>query len=363
MGTHVVSGTARALVVGVGRDTEFGRVAERLRLRPPENEFERGVRRFGAFLLELTLVMVMAIFAFNLIFHRHLLDSALFSLALAVGLTPQLLPTIISVNLSRGAAAMAKAHVIVKRLASIENFGSMDVLCSDKTGTLTQGRVSIHSTLDVRGRPSQQVLRYACLNACFESGFPNPIDEALRRAGAGERSAYEKLDELPYDFVRKRLSVAVRLRGRDRLITKGAVPQVLAACAVDPAERARIVADLDRYARDGLRVIAVADRPLGDDTASDDRTQDDRGLRYLGAVLFADPPKADAAAAVAELKAMGVAVKMVSGDAAGVALHVARAVGLRHEHALTGVELDQLRDEALWQAVDRTDVCAEVDPR
>ena len=182
------------------------------------------MRRFGAFLLELTLVMVMAIFAFNLIFHRHLLDSALFSLALAVGLTPQLLPAIISINLARGAAGMAKAHVIVKRLASIENFGCMDVLCSDKTGTLTQGKVSIHSTLDVRGRPSERVLRFACLNASFESGFANPIDEALRRAGACERTAYKKLDELPYDFVRKRLSVLVAGEGRTLLDHQGGVP-------------------------------------------------------------------------------------------------------------------------------------------
>jgi Mg2+-importing ATPase len=370
MGTHVVSGTARAVVVGVGRDTEFGRVAERLRLRPPENEFERGVRRFGAFLMELTLVMVMAIFAFNLIFHRHLLDSALFSLALAVGLTPQLLPTIISVNLSRGAARMARAHVIVKRLAAIENFGSMDVLCSDKTGTLTQGRVSIHSTLDVRGRPSQRVLRYACLNASFESGFPNPIDEALRGAGACEPAAYQKLDELPYDFVRKRLSVLLAGEGGKLLVTKGAFLPVLGICrnAMEEDGGTRPLEDLRPSAErlyaelstQGLRVLGVAVRELPGQEIP--RSELEKDMSFLGFLVLHDPPKPDSARTVAELGRLGVGLKIITGDNHLVAATVAHAVGLDPQAMLTGAELRAMKDEALLARAGRTQVFAEVEP-
>jgi len=362
MGTNARSGSARALVVRTGRQTEFGAIAHRLAEARPETEFERGLKRFGYLLTIAMLAITLCLFAANVLFGRGPADSLLFSLALAVGLAPELLPTILSINLAHAAGAMADRGVLVRRLDAIENLGSMDLLCTDKTGTLTVGAPQLHAAVGADGAPSPAVLEAAAANAHLQAGLPSPLDDCLAAACALP-PATVKLGELPYDFVRKRLSVAVRLRGRNRLITKGAVPQVLAACALDAAERERIAAELERYARDGLRVIAVADRPLGDDSASDDRTQDDRGLRYLGAVLFADPPKADAAAAVAELEAMGVAVKMVSGDAAGVALHVARAVGLRHEHALTGVELDQLRDEALWHAVDRTDVFAEVDPR
>ena len=324
----------------------------------------------GAFLLELTLVMVMAIFAFNLIFHRHLLDSALFSLALAVGLTPQLLPTIISVNLSRGAAAMAKAHVIVKRLASIENFGSMDVLCSDKTGTLTRGRVSIHSTLDARGRPSQRVLRFACLNASFESGFANPIDEALRRAGAGERSAYEKLDELPYDFVRKRLSVLLAGEGKKLLVTKGAFLPVLDICrdAVEEDGGARPLVDLRPSAErlyaelsaQGLRVLGVAVREFPGQPAP--RSELEKDMSFLGFLVLHDPPKPDSARTVAELHRLGVGLKIVTGDNHLVAASVARAVGLDPQAMLTGAQLRVMKDEALLARAGRTQVFAEVEP-
>ena len=180
MGTHVVSGSAKALVISTGKETEFGKVSERLKLRPQETDFEHGIRRFGYFLMEVTLVLVIAIFAINVYLARPVLDSFLFSLALAVGLTPQLLPAIISINLAHGAKRMAQAKVIVKRLASIENFGSMNVICSDKTGTLTEGIVHLQSALDVEGAPSEKVLLHAYLNAFYETGFTNPIDEAIR---------------------------------------------------------------------------------------------------------------------------------------------------------------------------------------
>ena len=233
-GSHVVSGTGRAVVVQTGANTVFGEIAERLRLRPPETEFERGLRRFGGLLIQITLLLVIAIFGINVFLHRPVVDSFLFALALAVGLTPELLPAIVSLTLARGAQQMATSHVIVRRLNSIENFGSMNVLCSDKTGTLTEGVVRLHAALDADGNASDEVFLYAQLNAIFESGFPNPIDEALRRLPCPDLAAHVKVDEVPYDFIRKRLSVVVERTTapadthRHTMITKGALRNVLA---------------------------------------------------------------------------------------------------------------------------------------
>ena len=231
MGTHVVSGTARAVVVRTGRQTEFGQVCDRLQARSPETEFELGVRHFGYFLSEITLLMVLGIFAANVMLDRPVLETFLFSLALAVGLTPQLLPAIISVNLAHGARRMAQQDVIVRRLSAIENLGSMDILCSDKTGTLTEGVIHLHAAEDATGVGSEKVLKYAYMNAVCESGFTNPIDTAIRAVGHSDLASFEKLDEVPYDFIRKRLSVLVVLDGQPVLITKGAVENVLAVCS------------------------------------------------------------------------------------------------------------------------------------
>ena len=272
MGTHIVSGSGRAVVVRTGKGTEFGRVAERLKVRPLETEFERGIRRFGYLIMEVTLVMLFAIFAANVFLRRPFFDSFLFSLALAVGLTPQLLPAIISVNLAHGAKNMARHKVIVKRLASIENFGSMGVLCSDKTGTLTEGVVHIHSALDIEGNPSDRVMLYVYINACYETGFQNPVDAALRNGPAVDMSAYAKLDEVPYDFVRKRLSVLVFHEGRSLMITKGALANVLEVCSGAEAAdgirlelaqaRAKVMERYESFSRRGYRVLGVAWRDM-----------------------------------------------------------------------------------------------------
>ena len=239
MGTHVVSGSGKALIVHTGRDTEFGKISEQLKFRPPETEFERGVSRFGYLLLEVTLVLIMAIFAINVYFHRPVMESFLFSLALAVGLTPQLLPAIISINLAHGAKRMADKKVIVKRLASIENFGSMNVLCADKTGTLTEGLVQLHSVLDTEGQESEKALLYAYINASYETGFTNPLDEAIRQHRQFDLAQVSKLDEVPYDFIRKRLSILVSKDNANLLITKGALSNVLAVCSSAKCRTAR----------------------------------------------------------------------------------------------------------------------------
>ncbi len=322
MGTHVVSGHGQAVVVGTGRATEFGKVSERLKLRPPETDFERGVRRFGYLLMEVTLVLVIAIFAINVYFQRPVLESFLFSMALAVGLTPQLLPAIISINLAHGAKRMAQAKVIVRRLASIENFGSMNVLCSDKTGTLTEGVVRLRSALGVQGEESEKVLLYAYLNAFYETGFVNPIDEAIRTHRRFDVSGYKKLDELPYDFIRKRLSILVSEGDRRLLVTKGALENVLAVCSTaETAAGAKqdIVAVRDaidqRFAElsgQGLRTLGVAYRDVGADSQI---TRDDEAdMTFLGFLVLFDPPKAGIVDTIGQLARLGVSLKMITGD-------------------------------------------------
>lgn len=370
MGTHVVSGSARALVIVTGTQTEFGAVCERLKLRPEETEFERGIRRFGFFLMLVTLVLVMAILAINLYLGRPVLVSLLFSLALAVGLTPQLLPAIISINLARGAKRMAREKVIVKRLASIENFGSMDVICSDKTGTLTEGVVRLQSALDVAGAPSEKVLLYAYLNASYETGFRNPIDDAIRTHREFDLSGYSKADEIPYDFQRKRLSILVAHGDTHLMVTKGALRDVLAICSraetaqgtvVDIAGvRAKIQAQLEELSAKGLRTLGVAYKDMG--SAPRMAKADEAAMTFLGFLVLFDPPKAHIAETIGQLKGLGVSLKIITGDNRLVAASVSRQLGLSGLKILAGPDLMLLSDGALLNRVVDVDVFAEIEP-
>src|SRR5579871_5363677 len=275
-GTYAVSGTGTVLVVKTGKETEFGQISASLQLRPPETDFERGIRRFGYLLMEVTLLMVLSIFAINVYLHRPVLESFLFALALAVGLTPQLLPAIISVNLAHGAKRMAEAKVIVKRLASIENFGSMDILCSDKTGTLTLGEVKLNAAVNVDGKPADKTLLYAQLNAFFQTGYTNPIDAAIVAYRPVEVSEYKKLDEEPYDFVRKRLSILVAKGDTHLIVTKGALSNILEVCTTaETADgvvvgiatlQAQIQKQFEAFSAQGFRVVGVAYREAGTQT-------------------------------------------------------------------------------------------------
>jgi len=370
MGTHVVSGSARALVVITGKQTEFGKVSERLKLRPAETEFERGIRRFGFFLMLVTLVLVMAILAINLYLGRPLLVSLLFSLALAVGLTPQLLPAIISINLARGAKRMARDKVIVKRLASIENFGSMDVICADKTGTLTEGIVRVQSALDVAGAPSDKVLLCAYLNATFETGFSNPIDDAIRTHREFDLAGYAKADEIPYDFQRKRLSILVAHGGTHLMVTKGALRDVLAICSmaetaqgtvVDIAGvREKIQAHLEEFSAKGLRTLGVACKDMG--SAARMGKGDEVAMTFLGFLVLFDPPKPDIAETIRELKGLGVSLKIITGDNRLVAASVSRQLGLSGTKIIAGPDLLLLSDGALLNRVVDVDVFDEIEP-
>ena len=370
MGTHVTSGRGTAVVVATGRATAFGSISDRLRLRRPEPEFERGIRRFGTLLMELTLLLTISIFAINVFFKRPAVDSFLFALALAVGLTPQLLPAIISINLSHGAKRMARESVIVKRLASIENFGGMDVLCSDKTGTLTQGKVRLHAALDIDGRESERVLRFAFINASLQTGFRNPIDEAIRERRAFDLSGCRKLDEVPYDFVRKRLSVFVEVGGRNLIVTKGAFADVLGVSvkAETPggelADIESVREDLERRfesaSDEGFRVLAVAVRERAG--AGPITREDEREMTLLGLLVLEDPLKPGIAETLARLKAIGVSLKLVTGDNRLAAAHIGRAVGLGGGDLLTGGDLRSMSEEALVRRAGAASIFAEIEP-
>jgi Mg2+-importing ATPase len=368
MGTHVVSGTAKVVVVETGKNTEFGKIAGTLTLRPPETGFEHGVRRFGYLLMEITSIMVIAIFAINTYFGRPVLSAFLFSVALAVGLTPQLLPAIVTVNLAHGAKQMADQKVIVKKLVSIENFGSMNLLCSDKTGTLTQGEVQVHSTMDIDGNSSDKVLLYACLNAFYETGFINPIDEAIRNKSTFDFSGCKKLDEVPYDFIRKRLSILVSKDNSNIMIVKGAVPNVLATCSevetssgvvpIDPV-KGKILQRFEDLGNKGFRLLGVAYKSVG--TAVVDKEQEAQMI-FLGFLLLYDPPKPDAKIVLQDLESLGISLKIITGDNRFVASAVSQQVGLSGTRVLTGPEIHQMSDEALCKQVTGVDVFAEVDP-
>jgi Mg2+-importing ATPase len=370
MGTHIVSGSATALIVRTGKETEFGKVSERLKLRPQETDFEHGIRRFGYFLMEVTLVLVVAIFAINVYLARPVLDSFLFSLALAVGLTPQLLPAIISINLSHGAKRMAEKKVIVKRLASIENFGSMNVLCSDKTGTLTEGIVHVQSACNVEGTPNEKVLLHAYLNAFYETGFTNPIDEAVRTYRKFDLSGYQKQDEIPYDFLRKRLSILVSHDNTQLMITKGALQNVLAVCAsVETGDgtivdinvaRDRIQQHFEEFSRKGFRTLGVAYKNMG--LESRISKDNEAGMTFSGFLVFFDPPKPNIIKTITSLKNLGVALKVITGDNHLVAANISQQMGLSDTKILTGSDLRQLSDGALLNRVKDVDVFAEIEP-
>jgi len=372
LGTHVVSGTGTAVVVHTGAATAFGAIARRLAVRPPDTEFEHGVRRFGYLLLEVTMVLVVAIFAINVALHRPVLDALLFTLALAVGLTPQLLPAIVSVTLSQGARHMARENVIVRRLTSIEDLGGMELLCTDKTGTITEGKVQVHAAEDWTGAPAEHVRLLAYLNAAFESGFPNPIDDALRASPPPGADAFTKLDEVPYDFTRKRLSVVVSdARGRRLLVTKGALQSVLDICdraedaggRLQPAAAVRAAIDdrLQSLSREGYRSLGVAYRELQDERPL--TRDDERGLVFAGILSLADPLKADATAAVADLAQLGIRTVVITGDNRHVAARIAGEAGIDASTVLAGPDLDHLSESALVSAAPRVGVFAEVEPR
>lgn len=394
LGTHVISGTGNAVLVATGPDTEFGRVSARLQEKAPESGFERGLRDFGNLLIKVTLCIVAVVFTVKMLKavadrptapsesvvvgepgensaepSKPIIDSFMFALALAVGMTPQLLPAITSVVMAFGAKAMAREQVIVKQMIAIENFGSMTVLCSDKTGTLTEGEVHLHAAHDTQGAPSERVLQRAYLNALLQAGFNNPIDNAIRNFRKYDAAGVEKLDEVPYDFGRKRLSVLVAEHGERLMITKGAYAQILECCThVETPSGAVVEIDALRDAieghfyslsDEGYRVLGVAICKIDRNTIE---VADERNMTFLGFLVFYDPPKAGIAETLRQLRDLGISLKIITGDNRVVAAAVGRQVGIDHPDVVTGHELRALSDDALLRRVSQVDLFAEVEP-
>jgi Mg2+-importing ATPase len=394
-GTSVVSGTARAVVTATGARTSYGAIARRLAERAPETDFQHGVRAFGMLIGRVTLILVVGVFAVNVALERPLLQALLFAIALAVGLTPELLPAIVTLNLTRGARALTAHGVLVKRLPAIQNLGSVTVLCTDKTGTLTQGKLELVKAVgidkDDAGEASN-ALELAYLNSHFQASFENPLDTAVLAAAPrpADLAAFRKLAELPYDFNRRMLSVVVQ-RGDEPpiLVTKGA-PEAIVACsttvredhtarAIRKAEHDRLAKLVDDASADGFRLVAVASRALKPDelvalpaastgstpvviSGLSDADRLERELTFEGVVFFSDPPKEGVMETIAALAGQGVALKVITGDNELVARHVAAQVGLAVESVLSGEEMRRLTHPALVARAPRTTIFARVDP-
>jgi len=369
-GTHVISGSATAVIVATGSATEFGHVMERLRRPPPTSGFERGLQQFGTMLVKVTIALVVVIFALAASRHHGILEALMFALAISVGMTPELLPAIVTINLARGARRMAAKRVIVKRLAAIENFGSMTVLCADKTGTLTEGTVQLSGAWSPAAEADAEVLELAAVNAGLQSGLPSPIDDAIRAAHPLKEGAWRKIDEIPYDFSRKRLSVlADDGTNRGRLITKGALAGMLEVCRdVRIGERTvpldemreQIEEHFDRWSTEGMRVLGVAVRDRDGCTRAE--PGDEAGMTLVGFLTLTDVPKPGVGAAIERLRGLGITLKIITGDNRKVAAAVATLVGLPSPRILAGDELRRLSPAALVARALETDVFAEVEP-
>jgi Mg2+-importing ATPase len=372
-GTALVSGEATMLVVETGARTRFGGIAAALEAAEPPTAFERGLHALGLLVLRLTIFLVLLVLLAHLAFHRPPLESFMFAVALAVGLTPELLPMVTTVTLSRGAVRMSRRRVIVKRLAAIHDLGAMDVLCTDKTGTLTEARIALAGHPGIDGADLERVVELAAVNSRFETGVRSPLDDAiLAHAEARDLAAWRKIDDVPFDFERRRVSVLAEHEGRRLVIVKGAPEEILRLSVsaetrdgrvvpCDAELRVRLEAMEQAKAAEGLRLIGVAWRAV-DAGRNKLVAEDERDLVFAGFCAFVDPPKASAAEAVRRLKGQGVRVKVVSGDGAPVVRHLVESLGVEARGLLTGAEIAALGDEALAARVDEVDLFARVSP-
>jgi P-type Mg2+ transporter len=370
LGTSVVSGTATAMVEATGPRTCFGDIAARLATRPEETEFERGLRRFGMLILRVVFFLVLFILAISLALRHNPFQSLLFAVALAVGLTPEFLPMITSVTLARGAVRMARKKVIVKNLAAIQNFGAIDIFCTDKTGTITGGEMAVDRALDSRGGPSDRAFLLAYLNSKFETGIRSPLDAAILRRDCPAAQGYEKRDEIPFDFERRRVSIVVAGGGEILLVTKGAPESILPLVAewdengqgraFDAAARDAAKKVYEGLGRQGFRVLAIAWRRV--EARPGFSVADEAGLTLAGFVSFSDPLLPESAEALADLKEDGVQVKILTGDNELVTAYVCERAGLGASEIVLGREVERMSDAALAHVAENTAVFARVSP-
>jgi P-type Mg2+ transporter len=370
LGTDVQTGIGTALIVCTGANTAFGEIAHRLAMRAPETEFDRGIRQFGLMITRVIMGLVLFVLLVNITLHRPLLESFLFSVALAVGMTPELMPMIITVTLAQGAKRMTKKKVIVKQLVAIEDFGSIEILCSDKTGTLTEGEIVLDRHVDTQGQDDENVLRLVYVNSYFEAGIRSPLDDAVLKHEAPTIADYTKVDEVPFDFGRRRLSVVVQV-GDDRLlVTKGEVESVLPVCSTvnvggsavpfDAARQQEAQETFKKLSGDGYRTLGVAVRKV--EQQDDYTVADEHDMTLAGFAAFLDPPKEGIAAVLEALKQNGISVVIMTGDNQYVTQKVARDVGLPSETVLVGDQIDTMSDAALAYQAENGAIFARVSP-
>jgi len=377
LGTSVVSGTATAVVTKTGLSTEFGKIARKLSERPPETEFERGLKQFSYLMTKFVFSLVIFVFFINAIFRHGILESLLFSVALAVGMVPELLPMILSLNLSKGAIAMSKKGAIVKHPSSIQNFGSMDVLCTDKTGTITENKIALVKHLDIEGANSEKVLHYSYLNSFFQTGLKSPLDDAIVNCGdvvscsTIDVKDVRKIDEIPFDFIRKRLSVVVTMGSQSIMISKGAPEEIFPLCSsvekdgatlpLDDAIREKISRLYLDQSEQGFRTLAVCYRVV-----KGEQTQftigDERQMILIGLVTFIDPPKESALGSIKMLAASGIELKILTGDNEVVTRKTCELIGLEVKGILTSAEIDQMDVETLSRRVENVTIFSRMNP-
>lgn len=368
MGASTVSGFANMQVTAIGLSTKFSHIAASVTEQDAPTEFDREIKDFSLLIIRITFGLVLFVFLINTLIKHELFESLLFSLALAVGLTPELLPMIITLNLTKGSLAMAKRGVIVKKLTAIENFGSMDILCTDKTGTLTEDRIEVVKYVDGFGKASEMVLHHAYLGSEFESGFKSPLDQAIKEYRHIPTSDYTKLSEIPFDFERRRSSVVVQFRANRQLITRGAPEEVLRICAsygesaepMTPVAKKKILAEFSSLSQEGFRVLAVAVKrvPRRDHY----KIADEDDMTMLGYIAFLDPAKKTVAATLKHMHDNGIEIKILTGDNDLVTEKIARDINLRIKGVLLGSEIESMHDHELAQRVETTTVFARVNP-
>lgn len=374
MGTHVISGSGKAVIVNLAKDSEFGKITESLDETETDTDFERGIKDFGNLILQVTTILIGLIFLFNIILNKPFLESFMFALALSVGLTPQMLPAIISVNLSQGAKRMSAQGVIVKKLNSIENFGSMTVMCSDKTGTITKGQVKLESAMDNTGKKSETLVKLAAINSYFQEGYTNPIDQAILAENKNDFTKYEKLFEIPYSFENKLLSVIVNtnndLLDENIMITKGALTSVINVCSTyqdDSGNSGNIeeikseIMDLfEKYSSQGYRILGLAYKNI--DQTTDASKQKAENLIFRGLLLFIDPLKDDIKDVIEQMNSLGVSLKMITGDNHLIAKNIGSKVGLNPDKILLGEDLNSYSLSQLNKKIMDIDIFAEISP-
>jgi Mg2+-importing ATPase len=372
MGTSVVTGFAVAEIVQTGERAEFGKIAKQLSENKQATSFEHELKNFSVFILRLTIVMVIIVFIVNALYGRGVLNSFLFAAAIAVGLTPELLPVIMSVTLSHGSLKMAKKEVILKNLASVQNFGSMDILCTDKTGTLTEDKIELVKCVNIDDIDSKNVLLFAYLNSLYHTSRKSPLDEAIQTHGKMDSSAYKKIDEVPFDFERRRDSIVVEHEGKRFMITKGAPESILTISShlengnsisvFDSEDKKKAINEYNKLSADGFRVLAVATKNFEKEERIKYKVEEEEKMTFIGFAAFLDPPKKSASSALMELKGLSVEVKIITGDSEILTERICKDLNIKIEGTLIGSEIDKLSDGELLKKANTTNIFARVSP-